>query len=52
MFLGVLRRYLQNINAQNPAIPKSIKKGGVFSEFLKRVDFRARVEFAQTTWWE
>ena len=34
------------------AISKSIKKGGVFSKFLKRVNFRARVVCAQTTWWE
>ena len=31
---------------------KSIKKDGVSSIFLKRMDFRARVESAKTGWWE
>jgi hypothetical protein len=55
-FLGTIDKISSEYQYPKPrksqAIPKSIKKGGVFSKFLKRVDFRARVESAQTTWWE
>lgn len=38
--------------SKTQSIPKTIKKDAVFSIFLERVGFRARVESAQTTWWE
>jgi len=40
------------ISSKSHTNSKSIKNGGVFLKLLKRMNFRARVESAQTIWWE